>query len=439
MVRKPKKISCFILAITFLLSSQASFAQSVAKIMVPPLGTSKGNERARKGLGEVLSSKGQFDVIDFQAVDTYLRGTQSEKQSKEDLTEARKLLKKGVLAYRALDMKSAITHFESAQQEFRSHLLVNEAFIGLRVVKFYLAMVHLADSKPDEARSELMEAIRMDVERDSRELSSKIYSDEVRSLYSNVREDVKKLEAGSIQIMTKPIGATVYLNGEPMGVTPTTISDLPVGEHFVRLQLDGYRDFFASQVVVEGVNPLDVAMKPELGMTTEALFRPLSPTQEINVSRLSFLDEMSLKLGADMILFADPGSGEVRAQIYDLRNQSRTPVENGHDPETLVENLMQHISSEGYVSPKMDDPPTMTLSQSPQVPQHLQPEPTLSRQARTPLANANRPGDQKLWYEKLWVWAAIGGGLLLVGGGVFLLSGAGKGNPSTNTLTIHVP
>ena len=46
---------------------------------------------------------------------------------------------------------------------------------------------------------------------------------------------------GSIQVLSRPSGAQVILDGQPVGRTPLAIPDLPAGPHSVRLELPGYQ------------------------------------------------------------------------------------------------------------------------------------------------------------------------------------------------------
>ncbi len=46
---------------------------------------------------------------------------------------------------------------------------------------------------------------------------------------------------GTMQLTSEPGDALVFIDGEPAGHTPLTVSDLPVGPHSVRFQLQGYQ------------------------------------------------------------------------------------------------------------------------------------------------------------------------------------------------------
>ncbi|HJL63840.1 MAG TPA: PEGA domain-containing protein, partial [Candidatus Marinimicrobia bacterium] len=45
---------------------------------------------------------------------------------------------------------------------------------------------------------------------------------------------------GSINVKSKPANATIYLDGEEIGITPATITDLMPGEYMLELKMDGY-------------------------------------------------------------------------------------------------------------------------------------------------------------------------------------------------------
>jgi len=57
---------------------------------------------------------------------------------------------------------------------------------------------------------------------------------------------------GSVLVESRPSGATVFLDGKNIGVTPLSVPDVPVGSHVVRLELAGHQRWSASTRVVSG-------------------------------------------------------------------------------------------------------------------------------------------------------------------------------------------
>jgi hypothetical protein len=58
--------------------------------------------------------------------------------------------------------------------------------------------------------------------------------------------------AGSLQILSRPSGATVFVDGQTVGRTPMVISNVRSGAHDVRLELTGFRRWATSVQVSPG-------------------------------------------------------------------------------------------------------------------------------------------------------------------------------------------
>lgn len=52
-------------------------------------------------------------------------------------------------------------------------------------------------------------------------------------------------EHGDLMVKTTPAGASVYLDGSPVGISPVRLSDIPTGVHEVRAMFPGYQDSLA--------------------------------------------------------------------------------------------------------------------------------------------------------------------------------------------------
>ena len=57
---------------------------------------------------------------------------------------------------------------------------------------------------------------------------------------------------GTLVVESRPQGATVLIDGRPLGTTPVTLGDVRVGNHAVRLERDGYRIWNAPVTVAAG-------------------------------------------------------------------------------------------------------------------------------------------------------------------------------------------
>ena len=55
---------------------------------------------------------------------------------------------------------------------------------------------------------------------------------------------------GAIVVDSDPVGARVFVNGEPVGSTPVVLPDVPVGSRVVRIEADGYEHWSSAIRVV---------------------------------------------------------------------------------------------------------------------------------------------------------------------------------------------
>ncbi len=55
---------------------------------------------------------------------------------------------------------------------------------------------------------------------------------------------------GALEVVSRPGGARVFLDGKLIGNTPLLLQTIPAGEHAVRLEYDGYRRWSSSVRVV---------------------------------------------------------------------------------------------------------------------------------------------------------------------------------------------
>lgn len=89
-------------------------------------------------------------------------------------------------------------------------------------------------------------------------------------LGSNVFFDLELLSsAGLFHVGSTPAGATVWLDGDQLGVTPLDISGVALGEHEVRVALDGYAQVFRPVDTSDGrKGSLDLTLDPKGGGLT---------------------------------------------------------------------------------------------------------------------------------------------------------------------------
>lgn len=64
--------------------------------------------------------------------------------------------------------------------------------------------------------------------------------------------DVATQSVGSLQVDSRPAGANVFVDGKPAGKTPLVLESLRLGDHGIRLELEGYRPWNSSARITAG-------------------------------------------------------------------------------------------------------------------------------------------------------------------------------------------
>ena len=75
---------------------------------------------------------------------------------------------------------------------------------------------------------------------------------------------------GSLNVITTPTGATVFIDGQNVGTTPLACSDMLIGQHTVRVTMSGYNEYYQTITITQNATTrintsLDVAPKYEIG------------------------------------------------------------------------------------------------------------------------------------------------------------------------------
>ncbi|HEY3397492.1 MAG TPA: PEGA domain-containing protein [Armatimonadota bacterium] len=86
-------------------------------------------------------------------------------------------------------------------------------------------------------------------------------------------------QVGVINIKTVPAGAKITLDGQPRGVSPARLEDIPAGEHTVRLEVANLRPWEGKVAVTDGaVSQVQVGLLPlQMEMSTGGAKPPVQP------------------------------------------------------------------------------------------------------------------------------------------------------------------
>jgi PEGA domain len=78
-----------------------------------------------------------------------------------------------------------------------------------------------------------------------------------KEIFANLK---KKVKEGGLAVRTEPSGATIYLDGHPVGKSPYETKDLPPREYRIRISKEGY-EILEKTEIVEGGKKAEVVAK----------------------------------------------------------------------------------------------------------------------------------------------------------------------------------
>jgi hypothetical protein len=71
--------------------------------------------------------------------------------------------------------------------------------------------------------------------------------------------------SGNVEVYSSPLGASVLIDGRYYGTTPANLTDIPSGNHILRLSLSGYYDYEGTIYVIPGQTSHAYGTLPPLG------------------------------------------------------------------------------------------------------------------------------------------------------------------------------
>jgi hypothetical protein len=107
---------------------------------------------------------------------------------------------------------------------------------------------------------------------------------------------------GSVSVYSSPLGASVLIDGRYYGTTPANLTDIPPGNHIIRLTLSGYYDYEGTIYVLAGQTTHAFGTLPPLNQYSGAP-TPVPTTPVPIIVQVPVTAEPTQKQGA----FENPG------------------------------------------------------------------------------------------------------------------------------------
>ncbi|MEZ4704653.1 MAG: PEGA domain-containing protein [Bdellovibrionota bacterium] len=419
-------------------------------LIVSPMKGSQ-NKAATQAIEKEFQAMDGLIIIESERVEDFLqkKGLQSSQDPKsmqsaaDDLAQAQKM-------YHQLDEQNkdlALEKATSAIEEYTRLIPQDQAFDGLIKSLFARTLILLALKKKEEASRDLEEMLTLDPKANDRTISARLYSEDVKTFFDQTKQEFLSRDKANVVITSLPSEASIWVNGQHFGKAPCSLSDLPIGHFYITMESSGKRHT-EKVYLSKGENQVDLRFPQQDAQLIESYFA-VSDQPTLDPQRTTFLDELGLSLGADIIVFLSAGKASVKGQLFDQRSQDLSPVVQGKDPHELVSNLLQSLDQNGYVirassetAPPQDIENSSPLSsnqmqnilppsEEEKIKQNMEPSPSIR-------ANKVRTAGRPLW-KNPWVYAGIGAVVLGTGASLALFTDVFKAKSSNTQLQVTTP
>lgn len=146
-------------------------------------------------------------------------------------------LTNGQQFYESLDADKAITELTAACRLYEDGFSEVNDLEKIVLANIYLASVFHQTGQPDAALKHYRTALFLDPKL---KLDANVFPPEDLENVEKVRRDIAQGAKGNAEIHSAPVSARVYIDGVYRGATPLTVNNLPAGDHFLRVERNGY-------------------------------------------------------------------------------------------------------------------------------------------------------------------------------------------------------
>lgn len=316
-------------------------------------------------------------------VDGILISRQQSSTHRSDLMRAQEDLDAAERHYTRLEPQVALTRTAKAAERLRARLDEARGPPALARALRLRGLTFLFLQKPEEAARSFASASFLDPKFSP---AAREWPPEARRAYADSIAGARRIGSGVLSVRVAPEVARVWLDGRPIGIGSTTAQRVEPGEHFLLVTCPGYQRF-AGVVAVDGagkVSQASVYLEPEdasNSLAAGALVHAMD-----GAARASVLRQVAAVLDVDLILLVAPGA--------DGRE--------GAPPVAILLGADGAMGGDPITIGDIDATATAIVSSLFSVEQPVV-EPATA------------------WYRKWWVWAAAGGGAVLVGGAILAI------------------
>jgi tetratricopeptide (TPR) repeat protein len=191
-----------------------------------------------------------------------------------------------------------------------------------------------------------------------------------RQLFDRARALVKKSKRGSVELVTDPPGARVYVDGKSEGAAPRVVFGLRVGDHYATYKHLGYIKA-TQKITVSPTEQTRVTFKLRQSEKYLIIKQSIDSAKRVLGQAQANPDMISLRavLFVDQIVFATmgfagPGKISIQAYLYDLRSKQRlnyviktVDLASPAELRDLAQSLYTNVRLDGALDAPPEPPP----------------------------------------------------------------------------------
>ncbi|MCC7459998.1 MAG: PEGA domain-containing protein [Proteobacteria bacterium] len=348
----------------------------------------------------------------------------------------------GMKFYRKLDLTNSLKEFNISVRGYREGISILRDNHYLLFSHLYLGIILHFLGRSEEGKKFIQEMVMLDAQRKTRVLPARDFPPKIVDLHKQITREVLAKPVSTLTVDSTPSGARVMFDGSEVGKTPFQIKDIPSGQHFLSLDLQGYQYYGAPIQVNAGTQNFTTTLKEK------NIFQIYPPEAQTEGAK-SELKLVAEKLNVDILILGqtvlkDSNNVTAQAQMFDARNGNFTPImeETVSTKKPKFKTLVDDINDGYDIVEKTDfEKPVVaptaknTKTSKPAKPlikevkeEKIKPRESVSSQNDIDIADFNDKSVKKTpssnnesspFYKKWWFWSIVGAAV--VGGGAYYM------------------
>jgi len=180
----------------------------------------------------------------------YSMGDRSALDENVQIRKAKVAFDDGVSAYEGVDFSAAIENLSNALELYRPFMEYFEHRSSVVEAGKYLAASYVLSGDKSRGKDEFLKVLWLEPDA---ALDSDVFPQTVKDVFEDARSSIARQPRSSLTVETARKGAMVFIDGDFRGLTPITVSSLPVGEHFLKVKSPGYQEYRSKISLYEDV------------------------------------------------------------------------------------------------------------------------------------------------------------------------------------------